>query len=90
MKDEATTLITPASRHDPNLAWFRDARLWLFIHYSVAASRHGVSEHMQSQRRISDEDYRCEARTCALERFSAARRSGLLKWLKHTEEDDGA
>jgi hypothetical protein len=40
-------LINHASRHDPNLAWFREARLGLFIHYSVVASRHGVSEHMQ-------------------------------------------
>jgi alpha-L-fucosidase len=69
---ERTTLINPASRHDPNLQWFRDARLGLFIHYSVVASRHGVTEHMQAQKRISDEDYRREARTCALERFSAA------------------
>jgi hypothetical protein len=29
--------INPASRHDPALAWFREARMGMFIHFGLWA-----------------------------------------------------
>ena len=39
--DDVMPGINPASRHDPNLEWFREARLGMFIHFGLWA---GVTE----------------------------------------------
>lgn len=69
--DTPSTLINPASRHDPNLTWFREARLGLFIHFGLSSAL-GVSEHLQFAKRIPSQEYEAMATRFNPQRFSAA------------------
>jgi alpha-L-fucosidase len=62
LHDDILPGINPASRHDPNLAWYREARLGMFIHFGLWA---GVTETEHGAYKYGDRypEYEALART---------------------------